>query len=103
MSYDESAAQQLGRLLAEHRRAGLTFFAAWPRAMSAIRFSSIREQTSWLRVWEDVQVFSAWMAAYDRQPHNGSLSVAQLAGLHEEVAYSDSQAVEPFIAHRAGQ
>lgn len=91
----ETPAEQMGRLLAEHRRAGLTFWRAWPLAMAAIRFSSVRESCSWHEVWEDPAVLRAWWASYDRQPNYSAETVGALAGLHDAVGYSEGQSVEP--------
>jgi hypothetical protein len=91
----DTPAQQMGKLLAEHRRAGLDFFQAWPLAIAAIRFTSIREQQSWHAVWDDVEIFSAWMAAYDRRSNYTTDVVGALAGLAEAVGYSEAQAAEP--------
>jgi hypothetical protein len=89
-----SAAIQLREFLAEYRREGLTFWRAWPLAMSRISFTSARDQADWLRAWREPEIFSAWMAAYDGEPHFGAASVGQLAGLHELVAYPDAAANE---------
>lgn len=91
----ETPAEQMGRLLAKHRRAGLSFWQAWPLSMAAIRFTSRREQDNWLAAWQDVTVFAAWTAAYERRPHFGTQSVAALAGVADAVGFSEGQAAEP--------
>lgn len=96
----ETAAEQMRRLLVECRRQAMEFPAAWARSMSRIRFTSTRDQQQWLATWDEPEVFAAWWAGYDRQPHYGSASVAVLAEMHEAVGYRDALAVEPFVAHR---
>ena len=50
-------------LLAEHRRAGLDFAAAWPAALAALPSEDQRE---WGDVLEDTA--PAWQSAYEGQP-----------------------------------
>jgi hypothetical protein len=104
-----SPAEQMRSLLAEYRRAGLSFPHAWVFALSRIRWGeSQRQQYEWLRAWDDPTILGAWELAYHRSSFGGF-------GLEEDaaetVAFREAHAQElhgpqhytaPFMVGRRG-
>jgi hypothetical protein len=80
MAPDKAPAEHLKDVLADDRRAGLTFDAAWPDCVDFVLSCCVSDEDvdSWRSVFKETR--SAWSGAWLRAPVKAALTVDLIGG-----------------------